>query len=376
MERMESIEEYLSKAMAADLDVPWFVAIAAEPLMRLREAYPSVNISSLPPLANPVTLQAEVIRKRSLCYDGGSGGGSSTSSNNGVLIGAVVGAVVGTLLLAALLFFLWRRRQRRRAAGQPTANTTYNVPPNMKVESSLTTPAYGLPPPVPFVVNGNNDQQPTPTKKTDSTYFGSNPTSGVYSTPSVVGDGSVYGQGSNSEQASYYNYAPPPPVQPSQQQFNLQPHNPINPGMPSGTAYYAPNNPMHPTVTPPPSSIATPPPPSSTPGALSSHSGSTSYAPWAMPIASEASGSSVAGPSTPQPYATNTGFMTAQEEKAHYSGYHPPPPPQMSPPPSMPPPSKASPSIPTSPSQGRYGVESPPPEPAPPAYAAYTPAPR
>ena len=135
------------------------------------------------------------------------------------------------------------------------------------------------------------------------------PSSAGWSTTNASSTAPLTGNMANDRQG-YYNYAPPPaePVvtypqqQQQQQQWN-----------PAGAMY---------------SNTPSPPPPSTTPGATSTHSGTTSgYAPWAIPLTSSpgpsVSGGVASGSSSPAPPPPGAGgammFPTAAEEKAHYS---------------------------------------------------------
>jgi len=270
-------------------DVPWFLSYAAEPFELLRVIHPFLNASTLPPPANPIRLARHYFHKRDSCP-------TEKKSNSGVLIGAVVGSIVGTLLLAVLAFWLYRRSQGKKL------QNAHNNPSN----TNLNTPFKEAPAmPTPFLVPGHPGHPgvgggtPPPAMKGASPYDmpGLNYTPATYPGAPSAGTGSSYG-GQN--EASYYNYAPPPPSSP-------QPT--LSSGM--GVGYYS--------ATPAPPFMAhpssTPPPPSTTPGATSTHSGTSSsaYQPWAVPMGMDSS--SQGGSSSNMPPGV---FASATEEKAQY----------------------------------------------------------
>jgi len=272
-------------------DVPWFLAYAAEPFELLRVIHPTLNISTLPPPANPIRLVRR-LDKRSTCdttsngNGSGNGNGNSSSSKTGVLVGAVVGSIVGTLLIAVLAFWLYRRNQRKKEEQNLNLNNNSNNPNLLKEDP---------PAPMPFPAAGNQvgGGTPPPGMKPMSFYDvpGLNYTPVVYpGAPSTIGSGPSSTYGGQAE-GSYYNYAPPPPS-------STEPTISSS----SGVGYYgstpAPPFIGHPSSTPSP-------PPSSITGV---------YQPWAVP-AGTMSGLEAGGSSD----APSGAFATAHEEKAHYS---------------------------------------------------------
>jgi len=276
------------------------------------QIHPTLNISTLPPPANPIRLVRR-LDKRSTCtpftysdllsidsFPGdttsngngsGNGNGNSSSSKTGVLVGAVVGSIVGTLLIAVLAFWLYRRNQRKKEQQNPNLNNNNNNPNLLKEDP---------PAPMPFPAAGNQvgGGTPPPGMKPMSFYDvpGLNYTPVVYpGAPSTIGSGPSSTYGGQAE-GNYYNYAPPPPS-------STEPTISSS----SGIGYYG-STPAPPFIGHP-SSTPSPPPPSITSSAVAGV-----YQPWAVPAGTmsglEAGGSSDAPSGT---------FATAHEEKAHYS---------------------------------------------------------
>lgn len=326
----------------SSVDTPWFVHVAAEPLLQLLKANPHLNVTELAstPPSNPFLFDRNQLQKRDSCYRNDNNNNNNNNNNNppssgpsGALIGGIVGGVLGGILLIVLAWFLWRRKRNQRLQKQQQQNL-----------NNPNTNTMGFPPgamPTPY--DPGQGVTPPMMKQTGPGGFammnngsgtGPNFTSAAYPAPPSSAGWSGTGSGTNStapltsnpvggnpqERQSYYNYAPPPP---DNGMAGFMPSAANNGGQWNSstnlTGTTAAGGPMY-------SGTPSPPPPSSTPGATSNYSGGTGYAPWAIPHSSSP-GPSVSGIASgssspaPPPHGPPGGmfFPSAAEEKAHYS---------------------------------------------------------